>query len=199
MKVTNLKVLVLALAAGSLPVALYRPPPAGDTPPPPATIELVMEGAPANQAQRLIAKEQVARDVVAGRLSLLQAAALFRELNKLIPRPAKPTVVDTSIDIPADTDEAWLCRQVVYHVRVALTTDPLRARAAVSRLEADFAAELRQCGAIRLPDASALPPVRQLLGQGRDLRTAARTPAAADSRGTGGQPRAFADPADRGR
>jgi hypothetical protein len=166
--VTSFKFLALALAAGALPLALSRCRLPEDLPPPPSdTIEQVEEGYSEAQALRLVAKDRIAHDTAAGRLSLLQAAALFRELNRLSPAPAQPTRVDSSLGIPADSEEAWLCRQVAAHVRVALRADPARAEAAVARLEAEFFAELRTHGTIRLPDPAALEPVHDLLERTR--------------------------------
>jgi hypothetical protein len=162
------QVLALALAAGALPLALSRCRLPEDTPPPPSdTIEQVEDGYSEVQALRLVAKDRIARDTADGRLSLLQAAALFRELNKLPPAPAQPTRVDSSLDIPADTEEAWLCRQVAAHVRVALRADPARAEAAVARLEAEFRARSRTAGALRLPGPPPGEAVDELLRQAR--------------------------------
>jgi hypothetical protein len=170
-RVTSFKFLALALAAGSLPLVLSRCRLPEDMPPPPSdTIEQVEDGYSEAQALRLVAKDRIARDTADGRLALLEAAALFRELNKLPPAPARPTRVDSSLGIPADTEEAWLCRQVAAHVRVALRADPVRAEAAVARLEAEFFAELRARGTIRLPDPAALEPVHDLLEWARARR-----------------------------
>jgi hypothetical protein len=116
---------------------------------------------------RLRAKDALSREVAAGRRSLVEAAALFRELNRLPPEPTKPSRVDPFLTIPADTEEGWLCRQVVEHVRVALHREPERAAAAVARLEAEFFAELQAHGTIRLPDPAALEPVHDLLERAR--------------------------------
>jgi hypothetical protein len=167
-RVTSFKFLALALTAGALPLALSRCRlPEDMSPPPPDAIEQVEEGYSEAQALRLVAKDRIARDAADGRVSLLEAAALFRELNKLPPAPARPTRVDSSLNIPADTEEAWLCRQVAAHVRVALRSDPARAEAAVARLEDEFFAELRAHGALRLPDAATLEPVHGLLERAR--------------------------------
>jgi hypothetical protein len=167
-RVTSFKFLALALAAGSLPLALSRCRFPEEMPPLPSdTIEQLEEGYSEVQALRLVAKDRIARDTADGRLALLEAAALFRELNKLPPAPARPTRVDSSLGIPADTEEAWLCRQVAAHVRVALRADPARAEAAVARLEAEFFAELRAHGSIRLPDPPPPEPVEELLRQAR--------------------------------
>jgi hypothetical protein len=181
--------LALALAAGALPLALSRCRLPEDLPPPPSdTIEQVEEGYSEAQALRLVAKDRIARDTADGRVSLLEAAALFRELNRLPPARGKPPEIVTRVHIPMDTEAGWLCRQVAEHVHVALREEPDRAEAAVARLEAEFRAVSRAAGALRLPDASALPPVRDLLRQAREQTAGAHNPLPPGPRGTDPEP-----------
>ena len=100
--------------------------------------EPLAAGFPEIVTLRTLAKDRIAEDVVAGRRTLLEAAALFRELNRLPPEPLKPSWIDPSLRIPADTEEGWLCRQVIERVRLELRREPDRAAAAVARLEAEF-------------------------------------------------------------
>jgi hypothetical protein len=172
-----LKLLVLALVAASLPLSFYRTPAEPGSPfTAEGTDEQVVvtldEGVPETVILREIAKGQLAGDVIAGRRTLWEAAALFRALNGMTPALSNsPRVVDPSLNIPADTEEAWLCRQVVAFVGVELHEQPDRAEAAVARLEAEFFAALRTHGTIRLPDASALPSGQELLERARPRAT----------------------------
>jgi hypothetical protein len=61
------------------------------------------------------------------------------------------------------TDEERLCRQVVGWADWLLQwEDPPARVAVVDRLEAEYRAERRRHGAIRLPDPAALEPVEEL-------------------------------------
>src|SRR5262245_26355394 len=153
MNIPALKLLVLALATGCLAVAFRHraavPDDAAPTPP----IVQVEEGWPATALLRSIAKQQIAEEVAAGRRTVWEAAALFRDLNRVPPQPHRSLLVDACSRIPADTDEGWECRGVIAHVRVVLHPDTARADAVAARLEADVLADLRARGAIRLPDS----------------------------------------------
>jgi hypothetical protein len=144
----------------------------------PSETKAWMKALPEVVTLRAIAKDQVSREVALGLRSLREAAALFRELNRLPPEPEEPTLwsgADPPPSFPGRTDEERLCRQVVAHVRVTLRHGaPDRAAAVVARLEAEFWEELRQHGAIRLPDPSFLPPVQELLEQARKAMTEAK-------------------------
>jgi hypothetical protein len=121
-------------------------------------------------ALRSTAREQIAREVIAGRLSLVQAAALFGALNRIPPQSPNLSVVDmhaSRLRIRARTDNERLCRQVVECVGSELATEPDREQAAVARLQAEFKEELRKTGTIRLPDPLTVMPVEQLLEQAR--------------------------------
>jgi hypothetical protein len=117
------------------------------------------------------AKDRLARDAAAGRRSLVEAAALFRALDgrrpaAALPPPADPA--DRPLRIPAGTAAGRRCRQVALYAYVALWPQgPGEAAAAVARLEAEFFAEVRAHGELRLPDPAALEPVEELLRQAR--------------------------------
>src|SRR5207247_1424372 len=72
------------------------------------------------------------------------------------------------LTIPTDTEEGWLCWQVVQSVRSHLYREPDRAAAAVARLEAEFFAALRERGAIRLPGPDAVEPIGYVLAKARE-------------------------------
>jgi hypothetical protein len=178
MRAAPRKFLAVALAV-ALPIAFCRRTPGPDGLPEPPSPELAAPW-PDVVPLRLVAKLQIARAVADGRRSLWEAAALFRELNRRPPQRGQPPEIVTHVHIPMDTEAGWLCRQVAEHVHVALHQEPERAAAAVARLEAEFFAECRAHGAVRLPDPAALEPVEELLQQARawiaeQERRAART------------------------
>jgi hypothetical protein len=139
---------------------------------------------------RSYAKRQVVRDVVAGRHSLLTAAALFRELDRLPPEPPdlSPEALDQLLGLPpspsrsADERRCW---QVILWVHSAQTEGLPGREAAATRLEAELWERLLSRGGLRLPDAGSLPPVRELLAQARDAYRAGRRDTAADPGATG--------------
>jgi hypothetical protein len=97
-------------------------------------------------ARRIYAKHRLVDDVIAGRLSLLQAAAGFRELNE------QPPVYDRerfrALYPGADDDERH-CREVLAWVidqlRGCLDTD---ASDLASRLEAELQAVIDRAGSV---------------------------------------------------
>jgi hypothetical protein len=169
MRASPRKFLAVALAV-ALPVAYCRHPSKPDAPSPPGEA-----APPAAEGPDLLAghraRARLARDAAAGRRTLAEAAALFRELNRRPPEvmaPAQAVPGDPPLTIPLDTEEGRLCRQVIVHAYHALHEEaPGRADAAVARLEAEFFAERRAHGTIRLPDPATLEPVEELLQQAR--------------------------------
>jgi hypothetical protein len=110
---------------------------------------------------RTTAKHRIARDVIAGRLSLAEAAALVGELNRVPPKAAT-----LRFRFPACSDEELLCRQVIEYVRAELDGEPDRQEATLAQLEADFK-ELQKNGALPLPNLLILVPAEELLAQAR--------------------------------
>jgi hypothetical protein len=101
--------------------------------------------------QRGLAKGRLAADVAAGRLTLLEAAAAFRDLNRQWP----PFDWDRWRRIlhyryPGVSDEEALCRQVIDCTRTKLWEKQEEAEKAVRRLEAELDEHLRH-GTLRLP------------------------------------------------
>jgi hypothetical protein len=167
----------------ALPVAFCRRPPESDSLPPLGEAEPPAAAWPDLLAGHC-ARARLARDAAAGRRTLAEAAALFRELNRRPPATAPPADADPNgppLTIPLDTEEGRLCRQVILSAYYALRSEaPGRADAAVARLEAEFFAERRAHGALRLPDPVMLEPVEEVLKQARlwiaeQERRAART------------------------
>jgi hypothetical protein len=173
------KLFALALALGGVVTALtglWLPEPDDAALPDLPCVEAA--GGPSSpSAVIVVAKKLVARDVAVGRRSLLEAAALFRDLPR---RPAELTPPpslegrDWGRDLPAETEEERLCLRVIGVVRVVLAEQPdvARLKATVARLEGEFWTAICEHGAIRLPD---VPPeaVETLLERAKEaLRTA---------------------------
>lgn len=194
MRVSPHKFLTVALV-GSLAIVFVRCPSDPIEPPSPQYVdpeaEALAAGVPEIVPLRLIAKDLITQDVIAGRRSIWEAAALFRELNRLPPEPAKPSLFDPSLSIPADTEEEWLCRDVAVRVSAELCDEPERASAITGRLEAEFFAETFQHGAIRLPEPSSLTPVSELLEQARRRLTDARRQSDRGANGRTFEPRSI--------
>jgi hypothetical protein len=169
MNIATAKLVILAvvsLVAGSLTVLLSETPPQRHEPLQPVFSDLNKKATNDALSLRIVAKSRIARNVVAGRFSLLQAAALFGALNKVPAQSAKLSVLDTQasrLGIRPRADEERLCRQVIDYVASELTGDPDRQAIAVAHLEAVFMDEMHRQGAIQLPDACCLISVEQLL------------------------------------
>jgi hypothetical protein len=118
--------------------------------------------------RRILAKEQLARDLIAGGRSLWETAALFRELNRLTPRALEPPALSSS---PAPgAEERRLVQQVIAYVRMESHAEPDGGKAVVGRLEAEVASERAKHGMIRLPQRATLVPVQELLDRRRSHR-----------------------------
>src|SRR5438270_13029427 len=77
---------------------------------------------------RCAAKDLIARDVAAGRMALLAAAALFRELNALPPRLDCDAAMrylgyGLTSRLPGRTPDELLCRQVLLRVEDILEVE----------------------------------------------------------------------------
>jgi hypothetical protein len=121
-------------------------------------------------ALRIVAKYRVVRDVIAGRFSLLEGAALFGALNRMPPQSASLSLLDRQsprLGFHPHTNEERLCRQVMEFVVHELAEEPDRQKTALARLQAEFRAELRMQRNIQLPDPSRLFSVEELLEEAR--------------------------------
>jgi hypothetical protein len=180
MRRAPVKLFALALALGGVVIALtgfWLPEPDDANLPDLPWVEAA-EGPSSPAAVVGFAKRLVARDVAVGRRSLLEAAALFRDLPRLPPGLALPSVEgrDWGQDLPAATEEERLCIRVIGFVRGLLWEQPdvARLEAAQTRLECEFWSAICEQGTIRLPD---VPPaaIEALLTQAREvLRTSPR-------------------------
>jgi hypothetical protein len=96
---------------------------------------------------RHAAKEAVAEEAAAGRLTLLEAAARFRDLDADLPEEQRRAL---RLALPAGSDEERSCRQVLYYVEASLRGRP-DGPAALGRLKAQLDEALAS-GDLRLPD-----------------------------------------------
>ena len=99
--------------------------------------------------RRLAAKRDVTRQVIDGGLTLLEAAALFRQLN------ATPADCPCSHDMmPGSSDGEKLCRQVIGWVEQQMreATSASQAAALKARFEAELEELLDKDGTVRLPE-----------------------------------------------
>jgi hypothetical protein len=93
------------------------------------------------------ARKRIARRVVAGKLSLLQGAARFQDLNE--------TCDDFSWEdfrtrFPAATDDERACRQVIQFAKLELDQDSLAGALPIAKVERELEDLLRQ-GRVHLP------------------------------------------------
>jgi hypothetical protein len=106
---------------------------------------------------RIRSKEEVAWRVADGRLSLPEAAAIFRELNA-IPGyfSSDYRILTRRFPHLARTSEGeWLCRQVIARASEQLArVSAWRKQALAERLKAELRECLRQESTIRLPEVS---------------------------------------------
>jgi hypothetical protein len=115
---------------------------------------------------RLLAKDLLVKELSSGRLTLFEAAALFRELDAMPPRTVYSTSPDPDppIRLECPTEEELYCLRVITFAWNALRTPrPGRANILTERLVAEFEAERCLAGAIRLPDPGSMGSVHGLL------------------------------------
>ncbi len=99
--------------------------------------------------QRMAVKEAVVRQLLAGELTLPEAAAWFRHVNE---RAGAGGDYFRAL-YPSLSAEEAACRQVILWVQVELNeTAPGPAAATVRRLEAELEGHLRCEGKVELPD-----------------------------------------------
>ncbi len=179
---------------GALTPVCTRHPAGPDEPAPAVMSELGSAGErlPDLVALRLAAKNLIAREVVDGRRSLVETAALFGALNRLPPESPRPALQDVGPPVrparartgqercvyppawpfPVRTGDEWLCRQVVYWVDRLLNEEaPGRTDEVLARLEAEYGEELHRHGAVRLPDSESVETVEGLLNRTRVAMT----------------------------
>jgi hypothetical protein len=89
------------------------------------------------------AKRQLVEDLVGGRLTLLEAAARFRDLHRLVRNDAVMGMFRQLY--PGDSDEGRYCHQVIWAVQNRGPSPSGKAAAAVARLKKEFEEETA-CG-----------------------------------------------------
>jgi hypothetical protein len=94
---------------------------------------------------RTRAKARMAHEVIAGRLSLLQAAAAFRDLDERWPRAVNPWAA-----FPDASEDESYCLKVIGYVDTEAPSD--RASPLTRRLHVELDAMLRN-GTLHLPDS----------------------------------------------
>jgi hypothetical protein len=118
---------------------------------PPAPLRFFYEEAELSQVvdekrqgavRRRAAREEIVARLLAGELTLFDAAAHFRDLNAEAPEVTH----FLRLRFPDLSAEHAVCRQVIMFVAEELTE-------AVARLEDELAEHLRRHGCIRLPDS----------------------------------------------
>ena len=97
---------------------------------------------------RVTAKAGAVQDVLEGRLTLWQAAALFRALEVDAPERNRQLIAR---HVPAATDEERCCREVIAWVIVVEEREPDGGRGVARRLAAELQDALRR-GRLSLPD-----------------------------------------------
>jgi hypothetical protein len=134
--------------------ALHRDGPArcGRSGPLEAHSEILSESSPETKGitAKTAARVRVAHQLIAGRLSLLQAAAAFRDLDERWPRTIIPV-----FDYPnAASEDEIHCLRVIHYV--VTEAPPDRAAELTGRLQAELDAMLRN-GTLHLPDSDDAP------------------------------------------
>src|SRR5262249_53545748 len=107
--------------AGSAAIVCCPDTPEPAEPDTPSHAEAMTTPDPETVVLRNWAREQIAREAAAGRRSLVEAAALFRKLNRLPPEwhellRLENAYVGWALSAPVHTEEERLCRQVVQWV-----------------------------------------------------------------------------------
>jgi hypothetical protein len=150
---------VLAVVAVGLIWANCQKAPDGSADLPPEAAELeAAEASPGAQQARhdadmkllmwsVATREALADEVIAGRLTLLEAAAGFCAVDRVKERYL-PAVADV---MPGETAEERLCRRVLGFVEGRLEGSGRR-EAVVGRLEEDLREQFRRPGGLRLPE-----------------------------------------------
>jgi hypothetical protein len=94
-------------------------------------------------SDRMAEKDRVVGDVAAGRLTLSEAAARFRELNRAEPAAVRDARRAT---YPAGSEDERCCREVIGWMRGWLRDHPEADGGVSGRLEAELAGRQPPCG-----------------------------------------------------
>jgi hypothetical protein len=102
--------------------------------------------------RRILEKNRVARELIDGRLTLVEGAATFRRLNAMPPCSAEflPNY------FAGDSEEERVCRQVILWVRaLAAQQSAYLADVTATRLEEELSRHKARHGTVILPDVDA--------------------------------------------
>jgi len=100
--------------------------------------------------QRAAAREEIVARLLAGELTLFEAAARFRDLNAATPEIAH----NIRLRFPGLSAEHAVCRQVITFVEEEMRRcAPEKVRVVRARLEDELADHLRRHGRVCLPDS----------------------------------------------
>jgi hypothetical protein len=116
---------------------------------------------------RIRAKDRIVEALACGRYSLFEAAALFRELDRVPPEVTYLPFTDPALalQLESPTEDERHCVTVITYARNSLQgSDPARALALTDRLVAEFWAARSGREGVRLPEAPARESIRELLG-----------------------------------
>jgi hypothetical protein len=98
--------------------------------------------------QRYSVKEHAVQDLLAGRLTLLQAAAQFRDLDKALPVTWAPRIAATG-----SAEGERLCRMIIWMAKGWMEEHvPAAATDVTARLKAELEQHRGPDGVVRLPD-----------------------------------------------
>jgi hypothetical protein len=100
--------------------------------------------------ERTTTRQRVAAALAEGRMSLLQATAVFRELDEATPGYSLEYLRER---YPGKTDDERHCRKVILYTTLALGDRPEGARGVGRRLEAELQAHLER-GTLKVPRRS---------------------------------------------
>jgi hypothetical protein len=121
-----------------------------------ATLKLEGEAAELERERQLLLERtatfyQLEKDLADGRLTLVQAAAIFRDLDR--ERRVPPEIEKLRPLFPGASDGERLCRQLIHIVKSGLELEaPARVAEVVERLEAELQELLARDGNVRLPE-----------------------------------------------
>lgn len=118
---------------------------------------------------RILAKNRIVDGLTDDDLPLLDAAALFRELDRIPPTTQYPLVTHPGHPLPltSPTEDESCCSAVILFAHNSLkVTRPDQEEVVTKRLVAEFWTEKCRQGAVRLPDPANLGQAIRSLGFG---------------------------------
>jgi hypothetical protein len=104
--------------------------------------------------------EEVIAEVLAGRLSLLEAAARVRAAGTELPSWARPKL---ECLFPGSSDDERQCRRVIALIEGTLRDEPSRCGMVIGCLQAELREHLLRYGGVRLPEIDS-PQAQPALG-----------------------------------